>query len=124
MLHNIQPRERKTVVEYQIAFDDGYHNGFGFPCDAEGNLLPDLHECAVKNYKECMEHPEKFARWNEVITMRRSFTENAHGTCECGREVMLYDQYYGACECECGRWYNLFGQELLPPGEWNMEEDY
>jgi hypothetical protein len=29
----------------------------------------------------------------------------------------------GANECpHCGQWYNVFGQELLPPDQW--EEDY
>ena len=37
--------------------------------------------------------------------------------------VYLYDRYRAACQCpKCGRWYNLFGQELLPPEMW--EEDY
>lgn len=118
MLRNITPSETKVVREYELAFDDGEGNGFGFPCDKDGNLMPDLHECAVKNYHDCMEHPEKFRRWNKVVTYTRRYREPARGTCVCGREVELYDQYYGACECECGRWYNLFGQELLPPEHW------
>lgn len=118
MLRNYTPSERKAVREYELAFDDGENNGFGFPCDKDGNLLPGLHECALNNYRECMAHPEKYVRWNKVITLKRSYTEPAHGTCICGREVTLYDQYYGACECECGRWYNLFGQELVAPEYW------
>ena len=41
------------------------------------------------------------------------------GKCECGNEVMLMDQHMGAAECpECGQWYNLFGQKLKPPEDW------
>lgn len=43
----------------------------------------------------------------------------AYGTCHCGGTVELTDEYMGACECpNCGQWYNLFGQELLPPDMW------
>ena len=56
------------------------------------------------------------------------YKEPAHGTCICGEEVSLWDQYYGACECpKCGRWYNLFGQELVAPEHWETdpaEEEY
>jgi ribosomal protein S27AE len=33
------------------------------------------------------------------------------GVCPCGRTVFID---YDDIECECGRCYNLFGQELLP----------
>ena len=121
MLKEYVPAEWKTITEYEIAFDDGANNGFAFPCDADGNLLP-MHECAMKNYKNCMAHPEKFERWNKKIRLHRRYKENAHGRCICGREVVLWDQYYGSCECECGRWYNLFGQELLPPEAWETDQ--
>ena len=127
MLKNYVPRERKMVVEYEIAYDDGAGNGFGFPCDKDGNPAPDMHECAIANLEWCRQHPEKFVRAGEIITMKRWYTEPAHGRCICGREVSLWDQYYGACECECGRWYNLFGQELVPPEHWETdpsEEEY
>ena len=31
----------------------------------------------------------------------------------------------GAFECACGQWYNMFGQELNPPEDWEepLEED-
>lgn len=46
----------------------------------------------------------------------------AIGECKCGAEVPLMDQYMGACECPgCGQWYNLSGQELLPPEEWGYD---
>ena len=127
MLRNIIPSERKRIVEYEIEFLHPDTSGFAFPCDKDGKLLPDVTECARHNYEECMAHPEEWETWNHFHTIRRSYTEPAHGTCICGREVILYDQYYGACQCECGRWYNLFGQELLPPEQWEhdpSEDDY
>ena len=122
MLKNITRPENKVVVSYDLTFDDGHHNGFGFPCDRDGNLLPGLSEAALDNLKWAQAHPEQFRRYNEVVRYDHHYTEPGHGTCCCGQEVILEDRYYGACQCDnCGRWYNLYGQELLPPEYW--EED-
>jgi len=42
------------------------------------------------------------------------------GTCPCGREVTIQ---FDDTECECGRYYNLFGQELVPPSQREYEGD-
>lgn len=120
MLKNITERQRKTTTEYSVEFLRDDTSGFSFPCDAHGNLLP-MSDCARANYEDCMAHPEKWEKWNAVTKYTFKYTEPAHGTCVCGREVTLVDEFYGACQCECGRWYNLFGQELLEPENW--EED-
>ena len=125
MLRNFTPRKYYTIKEYELVFDDGYNNGYGFPCDVNGKLLQSEEEnpCAHVNMRRCLEHPEKFVRFNKIIATERRAYDNAHGTCICGNEVELWDSYLGACQCEtCGRWYNLFGQELLPPENW--EEEY
>ena len=125
MLKNYTPGNYHTVVEYELVFDDGYNNGFGFPCDANGKLLQSEEDnpAAHRNMRWCLEHLEKFIRFNKILKHERSVRDNAHGTCICGNEVELWDQYMGACQCEkCNRWYNLFGQELLLPENW--EEDY
>lgn len=124
MLKNYTPAEYRTVVEFELAFDDGRGNGFGFPCDKDGKLLEteEQNPAAHANLRFCMEHPERFERFNRVVRYERRVRDNATGTCSCGNEVELYDACCGACQCEkCGRWYNLFGQELLPPDQW--EED-
>lgn len=120
-LKNYVPAKRRTAIEYELVFDDGCNNGFGFPCDKEGKLLDseEKNPVAHKNYRNCLEHPERFERFNRVIRYERRVVDNAHGTCSCGHEVELYDANCGACPCDkCGRWYNLFGQELLPPEYW------
>lgn len=127
MLRNFTPVQYHIDTTYELVFDDGRNNGYGFPCDKYGNLAKDINPCAMENYKWCMENPDKFKRFNEIITLRHRVRDDAHGTCTCGQEVYLFDQYYGACECEkCGKWYNLFGEEILPPSEWEeeFEEDY
>lgn len=120
MIHNYVPPEWRKTKDYEIAFDDGRGNGFAFPCDKEGKLLDDVTPQAASNYHRCLQHPEMFTRFNKVIETERSYKENAHGTCDCGESVELYNQYMGTCQCpRCGQWYNLFGQKLLPPEEWD-----
>ena len=41
--------------------------------------------------------------------------------CDCGRKVFL-EGYTSICEC--GKYYNGFGQELAPSEEWDEEERY
>lgn len=125
MLKNYVPRSSRVLEEHQLVFYYDDNGGFGFPCDAAGNVcISELTDCAMHNLSECMAHPERFQHYAEVRTSRRRITDHAHGVCECGKRVYLYDQYMGACECECGRWYNLFGQELLPPTGWEDDYDY
>lgn len=124
MLKNYIPASHHTVTEYKLVFDDGVFNGYGFPCDANGKLLQSEEENPVahENMRHCLEHPERFVRFNKILKHERRVKDNAHGTCSCGYEVELWDQYMGACQCEkCGKWYNLFGQELVAPEYW--EED-
>lgn len=66
---------------------------------------------------------ETFGGWKEDGTR-----EPRYGKCEeCGARVDLdgYD-YMGAVQCpKCGQWYNLNGEELLPPDQWGeVDEDY
>jgi hypothetical protein len=124
MLEIITPRHTEEIVDHRIEFTDEDGNGCSFECDENGKLFPFSNECAEKNYKQCMEHPELFAIYNEHKTYRRTYTVPAVAKCHCGAHVSLYNQYMGACECEeCGRWYNLFGQELIHPDGWE-DEDY
>ena len=131
MLKDFVRAEYKTVIERALEFrygDDWADGGFSFPCDENGKVLPLENGTASANLEWCMAHPEKFKAYAEVHVNRRRVKEPAHGKCVCGREVELWDQYYGACSCECGRWYNLFGQELLSPEHWetdpSMDEYY
>lgn len=124
MLKNIIPRERKFETSYMLAYDDGHWNGYMFDCDEHGIPLDSLTDTALKMLESCKTHPEKFARAGEIVSFDRSYVEPAHGTCECGEVVTLENQYLGACECtKCGRWYNLFGESLLPPDQWELCED-
>lgn len=123
MIQDYKPAEDITITDRELVFDDGCGNGFAFPCDADGHLLPDAYDAAIENYKYCMAHPKQFTRWNKVISSTRTYRENASGRCACGEHIELYNVYMGACDCPyCGRWYNLFGQEIKPPKDWEDDE--
>ena len=126
MIRNYKPEHFETIIDYNLVFDDGHFNGFAFGCDAKGNILSDISEEAKKNYQECLNNPEKFVRFNKKVKHEYRVRSNAEGTCSCGNVVELYDMYYGACRCEkCGQWYNVFGQEIYPPSQWEeaFEDD-
>ena len=121
MLENIVRPERRLEITYGLRFFVDSCGGFEFPCDKDGNVsLDKMSDAAIENYKYCMEHSEKYSyAYNEIHEYRRWIKDNPYGTCHCGERVELYDEYMGACQCQkCGQWYNLFGQELLPPDEW------
>lgn len=122
MLKNYVPSDWETVTDHTLVFDDGRGNGLCFYCDEDGNLL-DPNPAALRNLEWAKGHPENYVRAGKFIHRERRIRTPAHGTCECGQEILLVSDYMGACNCpNCGRWYNLFGQELLPPEQW--EEDW
>lgn len=115
----------ETEVRFSLCFFFEKNCGFAFPCDKDGNLFWDqMQEPAKKNYADCMAHPEDYpCAFNEVMRESWSYRVPNSGTCHCGEKVNLTDDYMGACQCpNCGQWYNLFGDELLPPDAW--EEDW
>ena len=114
---------RQIAFDYSLCFDDGHRNGFSFPCDKNGKvIIKQENKAAQENYQWCLEHPEKFERFNYLEKSVHSWREPDYGVCKCGETVYLQNEYMGACKCpKCGQWYNLFGQELLPPDEWGME---
>ena len=126
----ISERHRVEEVYYEmsfisIEFPDG---GYSFGCDEKGNIFFDkLTDCAKENYQYCLNHVGDIYNKPTIEKLINRYTENAKGICECGKEIELYDEYMGVCECPyCKRWHNLFGDELNPPAMWeeNEEEDF
>ncbi len=106
---------------YRLAFDDADipGSGYSFPCDKDGRVLWESVSCpdiARKNLAVCKAHPERWtadSRDGRVVQIIRRVR---YGVCPyCGRRV-----YFGgsSTECECGQWYNVFGQEIKPPENW------
>ena len=123
MLKIIKERTAVTIKECYIEFwyKEDLNAGYCFPAVAPGipkffSMTPE----AIKNYNACLE--DDCLTEAEFTTHTNTYMEPAVGKCSCGREVVLECDYAGAVRCECGRWYNLFGQELRDPKYW--EEDY
>ena len=119
MIKNYKPSHIETSVEYGLRFFSDCDGGYEFPCNSDGSLLPMADE-AKANYEWAMQNPDKFPyAFNEVHKYTREYREPASGDCRCGEHVELFDEYLGACQCpKCGKWYNLFGQELVDPKYW------
>jgi len=52
----------------------------------------------------------------------RTWIEYATGRCACGAIVELSDPMDN--ECDCGRWFNWGGQEVIPMHECRDHDDY
>ena len=123
MLKIIKERTPETITECFIEFKykDDPEAGFCFPAVAPGvpnfsSMTPE----AKANYQACL--TDERLTEAEFTTHKWTYINPAVGLCSCSREVILDSDYQGAVRCECGRWYNLFGQELRDPKYW--EEDY
>lgn len=118
MMKDYKPAGWEEKIEKELVFDDGHDNGYVFHIEDDGELV--LNDYNRPSYEYCLAHPEKFARYNQIVKRKRIYKEYASGICDCGKRIELYNQYLGACECPyCGRWYSLFGQNLKNPDEWD-----
>lgn len=127
MLEIIKERTVSYEKEYYINFDlkEDSSCGFIFPANADGTpALDKMEEQAKKNYFECEATQDKYDRWFEARDVR--VVDCAVGRCKCGHEVELSDYaWMGAVQCEkCGKWYNIYGQELRDPEYWEEDEAY
>ena len=116
----ITPRQRVRGTEYRLVYTWPGKNGtgFAFPCDQDGNLLGDASDAAKANYQRCVDGTYSIA-FDGIREVHNTYIEPATGLCDaCNCEVQLVNQYCGACQCECGQWYNMSGQMLSQPNEW------
>ena len=123
MLKIIKERTPVTITEYHIEFwyKTDPEAGFCFPALPCGK--PDFASMtpeARANYEACL--TDESLTEAEFTKTTYTYVESAVGQCSCGAEVVLECDHAGAVMCECGKWYNLFGQELRDPKYW--EEDY
>lgn len=122
MLKLIKQRTPVKFREYTIEFryKDDPEAGFSFPATCHGDPdFPSMGSEMLANYEACLS--DKSLTEGEFTKHEWTYIEPALGLCSCGKEVVLDCGHDGAVQCECGKWYNLFGQELLDPKYW--EED-
>lgn len=127
MLKIIRERELQTLVDYTIEYryKDDPEAGFSFPATSYGE--PDIASMSQEmytSYKACLTDPRLTEA--EFTTSERKYVAPAIGQCKCGETIELYSyNVYGAVCCpKCSQWYNLFGQELLPPEQWEDIDDW
>ena len=124
MLKIIKERTSETIKEYYINFwyKDDLNVGFCFPATSTGEPeFSSMSSEEIANYEACLTDE----RLTEAEFEPREYTyiNPAIGLCTCGKEVVLEDGYEGATQCECGRWYNLFGQSLIDPKYRERDDD-
>lgn len=122
----IKERTIKKEKEYYINFDckEDTLCGYIFPANSDETPAFDkMGEEATRNFYECALNFDLYNRWFEEREI--TVVEPAVGKCVCGSEVRLDADYayHGAVQCEkCGQWYNLFGQKLIDPEYWEMDD--
>lgn len=124
MIKIIKERTPEVIIDYYIEFryKDDPNAGFCFPALKNGE--PDfkkMPEEAILNYNSCLNDDRLDGP--EFTRNKRTYMSPAVGECVCGREVILDCGHGSAVPCECGRWYNLFGQSLIDPKYWYEDED-
>jgi hypothetical protein len=111
-------QERAVTVEgyYQVEFDsiENLGRGFSFDCDKDG-MVNDL-DCEHR-IVELLRDPTYLYRG--VVLHHRRYTQPRIGRCACGEEVAL-EAFTNTCS-QCGRDYNMSGQELAPRSQWGEE---
>ncbi len=125
MLKIIRERRPLKFRDYTIEFKykDDPEAGFSFPATCHGD--PDFYAMGsemLANYEACL--TDKRLTEGEFIKHEWTYVEPALGLCSCGKEIVLECDHAGAVRCECGKWYNLFGQELRDPKYWEEDDEY
>lgn len=126
-LENFTRREWVEQYKYSHSFswDDCPGAGFSFDCFENGAVnLDSFSEGAKENlWRAIFNLFDKPLTYKGIVELDCSYREMAHGTCPCGREVWLdFDNGHGI-DCDCGRIYNLSGQELAPRSQWEDRWD-
>lgn len=118
----IRDRHYVEVTKYDLIYkwNDCPGAGFGFDCDAKGNVdIEAMNPAARENYEKC-KSGEYDVRLIGVTSYDNSYWEPAVGLCNhCGSEVHL-DGFTNTCE-KCETDYNMSGQELAPREYWGEE---
>ncbi len=117
----VRRARRRTEISYtrEFRYRDSEYAGFGFPCDAAGNVDRDaLPAPARSNLDRCL------AGELDVVDLgvRRDehrWTEPAVLRCDCGADVVL-GHFTNACPV-CPRDYDSAGSLLAPGDQWGEE---
>ena len=114
----ISHRQHVEEVEYYIFYEyaEVLDSGFMFPCNQDGDInFNEMEQAALDNYNKC-ESGEYEVVYHGLRRSINSYWEPTIAECSCGHEVVL-ESNTNQCE-SCHAYYNLGGQELRDPREW------
>jgi hypothetical protein len=126
--------ESRAWLQHNFHWEDKPDSGFTFEVNEKGECITE-NDSAQENFVLCKTGLITSGTGGKIVDggvrkVSHKYATNAVGVCVCGEQVELYNQYMRACECSnCGQWYNLSGQELMPPRYWHddggdWEDDY
>ena len=118
----IEPNKMIEETIYRIEFHPKKENipMYSFLTDKDYNVIfdPEYYDIQKENYEKALNDKDAYSEPIKTKETRR-YMQPTKVQCECNQHFELTNQYLGACKCpRCGRWYNLFGQELNPPETW------
>ena len=126
MIKIIKNREPEQIVEYYVEYyyDETRDAGFSFPANSKYEVDTETMTPEGKvNYERCLNDKSLIGPVHQKY--EHTYINPAVGKCSCGAEVILDSDYAGAVRCECGKWYNIYGQELRDPKYWEEDDsDY
>jgi len=108
-------------IEYYIFYEwaEQLDSGFMFPCNQDGDInFDDMDQEALDNYDKC-ENGEYEVVYQGLQRSINRYWEPTISRCSCGHEVVL-ESNTNVCE-SCGAYYNMGGQELRHPSQWEEE---
>lgn len=123
-LEIIKRGQRVMHEEFALRFDKVGHpgSGYSFPCDINGNFIEEQDNPHRKENFERVKNDPNYTFWGVQI-YKHSYYEPGEGKCKCGRTVYLEPDYGHGIDCDCGRIYNMSGQELAPRSQWDDRYD-
>lgn len=104
--------------EHSLFFERDFGGGLSFPCDERGHVVFDRPEL-MGRYREAIGCFMRGEMNVSIQTCEWHYVEPAVLRCACGKHVCLD---YHTCGCDCGRFYNMSGQPILPPCMWEPED--
>ncbi len=123
MLKILHKRERVDVNQNRRFFEwrDMPTAGFSFDSDEKGKVDREkLNPAAAENYDLCLARVQTGEMHDRGVEEHHHYYTNpAVAECYCGKELVLDNWLEN--ECECGRNFNMSGQELAPRSQWGYE---
>jgi len=117
----ISHRQDVEEIRYYIFYEwaEELNSGFMFPCNQEGIIdFENMEQVALDNYDKC-ESGEYEVVCQGLQREINRYSNPAIARCSCGAEVTL-ESNTNVCD-SCGAYYNMGGQELRDPRQWEEE---